>query len=126
MDNEGSYWVHWLEEECGVDTYSQLTMKILEDSLEDLLFELGRLKEGINRADDGYATITIGYQILALFLLEAGAYVPEVVKEEVLFSTTMEYDKRWWGSDPDDERMEFMDKLRDGVSNQVPGKKYKF
>ncbi|KKK77972.1 hypothetical protein LCGC14_2848240, partial [marine sediment metagenome] len=40
MDNEGSYWVHWLEEECGVDTYSQLTMKILEDRLEDLLLEL--------------------------------------------------------------------------------------
>lgn len=105
MDNEGSTWKKWLIlEKCGLNNSSKLTMKILESHLEEILIELDELKEGTNRADDGYASITIGYQVLALFLLEVGAYVPEVVKEEMLYSTTCEYDRRWWGSDPDDER----------------------
>jgi len=127
MDNEGSTWKEWvIVEKCGLNNSSKLTMRILESHLEEILFELDHLKEGTNRADDGYASITIGYQVLALFLLETGSFVPEVVKEEVLFSTTLEYDKRWWGSDPDEERKEFLRKLRDGVENQVSGKKYKF
>ena len=127
MDNEGSTWKEWvIVEKCGLNNSSKLTMRILESHLEEILFELDHLKEGTNRADDGYASITIGYQVLALFLLETGSFVPEVVKEEVLFSTTLEYDKRWWGSDPDEERKEFLRKLREGVLNQVPGKRYEF
>ncbi|KKL65217.1 hypothetical protein LCGC14_2157190 [marine sediment metagenome] len=101
-------------------------MKILESHLEEILLELDELKEGIEREDNSYSRIALGYQVLALYLLETGSFVPEVVKEEVLYSTTLEYDKRWWGSNPDDERKEFLDKLRDAVKNQVPGKKYKF
>ncbi len=108
MDNEGSTWTEWvIVEKCGLNNSSKLTMRILESHLEEMLLELDELKEGTDKADDGYASITIGYQVLALFLLETGSFVPEVVKEEVLYSTTWEYDRRWWGSDPDEERKEF-------------------
>ncbi len=128
MDDEGESWEKWIiKEVCGLGDSSQLTMKILESHLEEMLLELDEMRERTDRTDDGYATIAIGYQVLALFLLETGSFVPEVVKEEVLFSTTWEYDKHWWGGgDPDSYRMEFLNQLRDAVVNQVPGKKYEF
>ncbi|KKM84980.1 hypothetical protein LCGC14_1293730 [marine sediment metagenome] len=128
MDNEGSTWENWvMYETCGVNNSSELTMKVLENHIEKILLELDWLKEGIDREDNSYATFAIGYQVLALYLLEAGAYVPEVVKGEVLFSTTFEYDKRWrGGGDPDSYRIEFLNQLRNAVVNQVPGKKYEF
>ena len=56
-----------------------------------------------------------------------GSYVPEIVKEEVLYSTKWEYEKCWgWGSGSAESRRELLNKLRDGVRNQVPGKKYEF
>ncbi len=128
MDDEGGDWVEYIiKEVCGLDRSSDLTMKILEDHLEDILIKLGEWKEGIKKSDDEYARIALGYQVLALFLLETGSFVPEVVKEEVLYSTTWEYEKRWWGSwGPDSFRKEFLNKLREAVENQVLGKKYKF
>jgi len=122
MDDEGGTWVNWIiEEVCGLNSSSKLTMRILETHLEEMLLELDELKERINRIDDSYATIALGYQVLALFLLETGSYVPGIVKEEVLYSTTWEYDRRW-GID----RKEFLRKLREAVKNQEPGKKYEF
>lgn len=128
MDNEGSYWVRWIiNEVCGLTHSSKLTMRILESHLAEILSDLGEMRERTDKADDRYATIAIGYQVLALFLLETGAYVPEVVKEEVLFSTTWEYDQRWWGrSDFIESRKKFLNKLREAVKNQIQGKKYKF
>jgi len=132
MDNEADSWVKWIiEEVCGLDDSSELTMRILESHLEEMLVKLedmrrSRIRILPDKADAYNASFAMAYQILALFLLEVGAFVPEVVKEEVLYSTTLEYDRRWWGSDPDEERKEFLRKLRDGVRNQVPGKKYVF
>ncbi len=106
-------------------------MRILESHLEELLVKLEdmrriRIRNHPDNVDAYKASFAMAYQILALFLLEVGAYVPEVVKEEVLYSTIWEYDKRWWGTKVDEERKEFLRKLRDGVRNQVPGKKYEF
>ncbi len=132
MDDDGGDWVEWIiEEMCGLDDSSELTMKILESHLEEILTELeelrrARIRNHPDKVDAYKASFALGYQVLALFLLEVGAYVPEVVKEEVLYSTTWEYDKRWWGTKVDEERKEFLRKLRDGVRNQVPGKKYVF
>ncbi|KKK98818.1 hypothetical protein LCGC14_2638940, partial [marine sediment metagenome] len=101
MDDDGGSWVNWIiEEKCGLDRASDLTMKILEDHLEEILVDLAdsyrfQIKRDPDRAEGYYASYALGYQVLALFLLENGAYVPDVVKEKVLDSTTLEYDKRW-------------------------------
>ena len=95
MDDEGGDWVNWIIYEiCDLNNKSELTMKILESHLEEILLELDELKEGIEREDNSYSRIALGYQVLALYLLETGSFVPEVVKEEVLYSTTWEYNKR--------------------------------
>ena len=116
MDNEADSWVKWIiEEVCGLNNSSELTMRILENHLEEMLAKLEgmkriRIRNHPDNADAYKASFAMAYQILALFLLETGFFVPEVVKEEVLYSTTWEYDRRWWGSDPDEERKEFLRK----------------
>ena len=134
MDDEGETWVKWIVEDvCGLSHSSQLTMKILENHLKEILVDLAdlhriKVKRDPDRTEDFDASFALGYQVLALFLLENGAFVPDKVKQEVLKSTTnWEYEKRWWGSwGPDSFRKEFLNKLREAVENQVPGKKYKF
>ncbi len=54
------------------------------------------------------------------------SFVPDIVREEILYSTTWEYDKRWWGPDLSKLRKEFLKKLRETIKNQEPGKKYEF
>lgn len=63
---------------------------------------------------------------MALILLEMESFVPDIVREEILYSTTWEYDKRWWGPDLSKLRKEFLKKLRETIKNQEPGKKYEF
>lgn len=133
MDDEGEAWEKWIiEEACGLDNSSELTMRILESHLEEILIYLEdlrriRIRDYPDKADAYDASFALGYQVVALFLLEIGSYVPDKVKQEVLRSTTWEFDKRWWqSSDSNESRKEFLKKLREAVKNQVPGKKYKF
>ncbi|MFW9988469.1 MAG: hypothetical protein ACFFC3_07425 [Candidatus Odinarchaeota archaeon] len=103
IDDEGEYWEKWIiYEVCGLDMGKNranpniLTIKILESHLEEILYDLEKLKKDITIKDAEYVTITVGYQILALLILETGSFLPDVVKQEVLKSTIREYDYKQW------------------------------
>jgi hypothetical protein len=55
----------------------------------------------------------VGYQILALIILETGAFLPEKVKQEVLRSTTWKNDRQWgWSPDLLIPRKHFLKEFR--------------
>ena len=52
-----------------------------------------KLPEGYRFKDEWY--VSIGYQVLALFIVQRGVHLPKELREEVLRTTTWEYDFRW-------------------------------
>ncbi len=91
-----------------------LTMRILESHLEEILHDIKNLKKGMTNPEAEYATIAVGYQILALLILETGSFLPDIVGQEVLKSTTWEYDyNQWkWSSDLIKSRKPFLKQFR--------------
>jgi hypothetical protein len=136
-------WEKWIVDEiCGInfDDYfmgkKSLTMRTLEDHIEDIIERLEKMKANINKSDDpffygDYVTdirdAAIGYQILALLVLETGAFLPEKVKEEVLKSTTWEFDKEWkWAPNAINIRKFYLNEFRQKILNHGPGIQHKF
>jgi len=133
IDDEGEYWERWIiKEKCGLDldmyrsNPKVLTMRILESHLEEILHDIKNLKKGMTNPEAEYATIAVGYQILALLILETGSFLPDIVRQEVLKSTIWEYDyKQWrWGSNTIESRKTFLEKFREALDHYIPGERY--
>ena len=142
-------WEHWIIEKCGLDSEEYgwgnqaLTSRILEDHLYEIIHEIEYLKTTVDDAPiighDIFGVPIYGeriysmdqadlaYQILALLILETGAFLPVKVKEEVLNSTKWKNDKVWgWHPDSISARRLFLRQFRRGMREYIPGKPYEF
>lgn len=135
LDNADFTWEKWIIELCGIDycAYSSdpkvLTMKILDGNLDKIVERIEELNKTVDERpyrgkvlfgepvyDEfiySHEQASLAYQILALLILETASFLPEKVKQEVLKSTTWEYDKRWgWSPDLVDDRKFFLKQFR--------------
>ena len=135
LDDGGEPWEEWIIEQCGLDYYEYgvhpeiLTMKILENNLDKIIYRIEELKKTVDeRPFRGYGLFgepvydefiysldqaSVAYHILGLLILETGSLLPENVKREVLKSTTWKYDKhRGWSPDLIEYRRFFLKQFR--------------
>lgn len=144
LDRGDFTWEGWMVEICGLD-YDEyiahpeiLTIKVLEDHLYEIIERLEELKKTVDHPPYfgkgmfgepiygerlyslDYAHLV--YQILALLILETGSFLPDKVKEEVLKSTTWEFDKRWgWSPDIINDRKFYLKQFRKIIRRYTPG-----
>ncbi len=58
----------------------------------------------------------MGYQILGVIILQAGGFLPKIVENAILYSTTWEYDRRReWSEAFVEERKENLERFRNAV-----------
>ncbi len=89
--DEDREWFMWIiEEVCGMD-YDDYLLDKFTFTREMLELYLDKIIKGIRL----YSNADLGYQMLAILILQTGATLPDIVKREVLKSTTWEYDKKW-------------------------------
>ena len=138
--DDNQEWERWIVEEiCNLDfeeyliNKSILNQKRLEHNFDVIISRIERMRLQIENpplfAERVFSedTIYAAYQILAILILETGSYIPEIVKENVLKSTTWEFDKRWgWRQDALNIRRYYLNEFREKILNYAPGKKHKF
>lgn len=133
-------WEKWIIEEiCNLDfeeylmNKNILTQKKLEDYLDEVIRRILEIRlqienppfyeERIFKEDTKY----IAFQILAILILETGSYLPEIVKQNVLKSTTWEFDKRrGWDSNALEIRKFYLNEFRKKILSYRPNNKIKF
>jgi hypothetical protein len=87
------------------------------------------LRPRIPSHGDGYWVLSmddilIGLQILGILILQTGAYLPDIVRRGILYSTLWEYDKkREWSEPFEEERKENLRKFREAIINHREGNK---
>lgn len=146
LDNGDFKWEAWILDQCGIDYYEYsfrpelLTMKVLESRLDEIVDRIETLKKTVDErpyrgrglfSEPVYDEfiysldqVAVVYQILALLILETGSFLPEKVKQEVLRTTTWEYDeKREWSPNIISARKLFLKKFREALKNHVPGRR---
>jgi hypothetical protein len=129
---------------CGLDFkqywYNEeiLTREILEYHLDNIVDKIIGFIDYVYRPElrprlpshgDGYWVLSmddilIGFQILGVIILQTGAYLPDIVRRGILYSTLWEYDKRReWSESFEEERKENLRKFRDAIMNHKEGRK---
>lgn len=137
--DENRDWESWIVEDiCGDDWKEYLsrgvplTMKRLEKHTDEIIEKIEIMKRNVNNPpkygnkilniDDAHA----GFQILAVLIIETGAFLPEIVKANVLESTTWEFDKRWeWDPNALNIRKFYLNDFREKILNHQPGQSQK-
>lgn len=124
---------YWFHEEV-------LTQEILEAHLDDIVDKIigfidyvykPELRPRLPSHGDGYWVLSIddiliGLQVLGVLILQTGAYLPDLVRRGILYSTMWEYDKkREWSEPFEDERKENLMKFRVAIINHRLGKRVK-
>jgi hypothetical protein len=101
-----------------------LSKKHLEKNIDRILKYFGELRE---KSIFSLNYIALGYQILAYLILKTGSSLPSTVKEEVLISTTSEFDKIWnWSNSSLKIREIFLKEFRGKILNHNAGRKHCF
>ena len=100
-----------------------LTKVIVERNLEKAINFLENIRNGNKILPKGYYIydkefVSVGYHILGLLILQTGALLPDRVRDEILRTTTWEYDKRYgWSSHDMKLRQFYLKDFRDQISN---------
>jgi len=118
-DEDNEWFRFIIEEKCGFD-FDDYLMNKLAFKREDLEPYLDIIIENIA----GYENAYLGFQILALLILETGAILPKEVKESVLWSTNWEFDKEL-GVWPESENLRkfCLSDFREKIKNYISGKR---
>jgi hypothetical protein len=125
-DNKDKFWARFIFEHCGLRVlWDDLTKEVLNENLDDIIhdiFEELRYDAGLNLPlFTSLDSIMIGFQVLGVYIIEAGARMPDVVKYSILFSTEWDYD-RWRNWDVDEkERKENLRRFRIAILNYKEG-----
>jgi len=103
--NDYDFWERLLLEKVFGISYEMyhndlLTPSLLQEKTVDAMDFLDDIKSGSIKLPEEYHLknkeyISIAYQILALLIIQKGAHLPEKLRDEVLRTTTWEYDSRW-------------------------------
>lgn len=137
-DKYDKEWTILIFSVCGLDYEAlreeRLTREILEPHLGKIIEEIfNSMAENIENDSINYSGdfkyvdgILIGFQILGIFILKTGAYLPDIVKHAILFSTTWEYDRmRGWSKHFEEDRKENLKKFREAILDHEKGRKIK-
>ncbi|TFG21359.1 MAG: hypothetical protein EU529_13610 [Promethearchaeota archaeon] len=122
-DEHDKEWTRFIFNACDLEYHqlreNKITREILEKNLDQIVNKIFNCNDEYNNVD----AILIGFQILGIFILKTGAFLPEIVKNAILFSTTWEYDKmRGWSRLLEEERKENLDNFRKAILNHKVGK----
>lgn len=104
-----------------------LTPSLLQEKTADAMDFLDDIKSGSIKLPEEYHLkdkeyISIGYQILALLIIQKGAHLPEKLRDEVLRTTTWEYDSRWgWSSKNEKIRKFYLNDFRTQIIKYKDG-----
>jgi len=135
------FWERWIVEgvckldfkEYRITGGKNLTSLILNQNLDEIISNIEYVKENIGKPApygvlvDGIDDIFILSQILAYLILKTGSRLPESVKQDVLETTTIEFDKRWgWAPTVMKIRKIFLNEFREKLQNHKTGKKQYF
>lgn len=137
LDEDG-FWERFIVEHvCNIDfrryelNPSILTSQILDKSTSRAIDEIEAMGNYVNTpvtfSNFRYFLhdiefISVGYQVLAQLILEAGARLPESIKDKVLSSTSLEYDKRWgWDTNRLKIRKFYLNEFRRHINNYKEG-----
>jgi len=147
LDSKRDYcWEKFFIKSCGLD-YEEyrlneeiLTCEILEEYLDDIVDQIigfidythnPALRPRLPWHGKGYWVLSVddilvGLQILGVLILQTGAYLPDIVRKGILFSTLWEYDKwRGWSQPFEKERKENLKKFRKAILMHKTGTKTK-
>jgi len=117
-----------------------LTQDILECHLDELVDRIigfidyvyrPKLRPRLPSHGEGYWVLSmddilIGLQILGVLILQTGAYLPDIVRRGILYSTLWEYDrKRAWSEPFEDKRKENLARFQDAIINHKRGQSVK-
>ncbi len=121
-DEDDEWFQFIIEEKCGFD-FDEYLLNIKSFTREDLEPYLDIIINAIVEYENAY----LGFQILALLILETGAILPKEVKESVLWSTNWEFDKGL-GVWPESENLRkfCLSDFREKIKNYAPGKRIYF
>ena len=128
-------WERFFIKSCGIDFEQYwhhkevLTRDILESKIDDIVDKILSFEDFVsnpklrprNPLYNGFWVISnedilLGFQILGIIILQTESYMPRIVKDSILYSTTWEYDKRKeWAEAFIDERKENLKKFREAV-----------
>lgn len=137
------HWEKFLIRSCGLDFEyywhheEVLTRDILNSNIDDLVDKILSFEDFVvnpkirprNPRFDGSWVLSDddihkGFQILGILILQTGGYMPRIVKDSILYSTTWEYDKsRGWAEAFIEERKQNLSKFRNAVINYKEGQK---
>ena len=139
MDNA---WERFILKICGIDYYGEyrcnkniLTREILEAYLDEIVDRIILFEDYVdndilrprNPKYDGWWVISeddiyIGYQILGILILQTGPFLPKLVEDSILYSTTWEHDKqRMWVKSAEDIRKKNLAQFRDAIQHHQAG-----
>jgi hypothetical protein len=138
-------WEKFFIKLCGLDFQryrfdeENLTREILETHLDEIVEKIINFIDYVFKPElrprlpsyDGYWVLSmddifIGLQILGILILQTGAYLPDIVRRGILYSTLWEYDKkREWSEPFEAERKENLRKFREAIINHKEDKKIK-
>lgn len=134
-DENEKRWARLIFRLCNLDynTFKEdeLTREILELHLEEIISEIfSSMADNIGSNKDTFIgnydyvdDILVGFQILGIFILRTGTYLPDIVRHAILFSTTWEYDRmRGWSRLLEEERKENLKKFRKAIIDHRPGR----
>lgn len=118
-DEDDEWFQFIIEEKCGFD-FDEYLLNIKSFTREDLEPYLDIIINAIVEYENAY----LGFQILALLILETEAILPKEVKESVLWSTNWEFDKGL-GVWPESENLRkfCLSDFREKIKNYAPGKR---
>lgn len=136
-------WEKFFIKICGLDFKyywhhrEVLTRDILDRSIDDIVDKILSFEDFVGNPElrprnpkyNGFWVVSsddiiLGFQILGILILQTGSYLPRIVKDSILYSTTWEYDKRReWAEDFTGERRENLKKFKNAIINYKEGQK---